>query len=108
MNCYRQPVCVEGPSQSLSFKIDFLVLTSRSRAHRYIFDCYTSSKAGIAQALAKARSSISISFPAFGLRPTYGPPSLEAIAEELLAVMREFEISDRVGYFVADKACPCL
>lgn len=112
-------------------KIDSLVPTSHSTAHRYIVDCYTSSKAGIAQALAKARSSISISFDGWladnqldmlgvtahyldeqlrvktvllGLRPMYGAHSGAAIAEELLALMREFKISDRVGYFVADNA----
>ena len=39
-----------------------------------------------------------------GLRPMYGAHSGAAIAEELLALMREFKISDRVGYFVADNA----
>lgn len=34
----------------------------------------------------------------------YGAHSGAAIAEELLYVMREFKISDRVGYFVADNA----
>lgn len=43
-------------------QIDSLVPTSHSTAHRYIVDCYTSSRAGIAQALAKARSSISVGF----------------------------------------------
>lgn len=112
-------------------RIDSLVPTSHSTAHRYIVDCYTSSKADVAQALAKARSSISISFDGWladnqldmlgvtahyldeqlrvktvllGLRPMYGAHSGAAIAEELLAVMREFKISDRVGYFVADNA----
>jgi len=39
-----------------------------------------------------------------GLRPVYGAHSGAAIAEELLAVMREFKVSDRVGYLVADNA----
>jgi hypothetical protein len=112
-------------------KIDTLILTSHSTAHRYIVDCYTSLKAGIAQALAKARSSISISFDEWlgtnqldmlgvtahyldeqlhvetvllGLRPMYGAHGGAAIAEELLDGMREFKISDRVGYCVADNA----
>ena len=34
----------------------------------------------------------------------YRAHSGAAIAEELLTVMREFKISDRVGYFVADNA----
>lgn len=39
-----------------------------------------------------------------GLRPMYGAHNGVAIAEELLTVMRDFKISDRVGYFVADNA----
>lgn len=81
--------------------------------------------------MAKARSSISISFDEWlagnqlemlgitthyvdeqlcvktmllGFRPMYRAHSGAAIAEELLTVMREFKISDRVGYFVADNA----
>jgi len=39
-----------------------------------------------------------------GLRPMYGAHSGVTIAEELLTVMRDFKISDRVGYFVVDNA----
>jgi hypothetical protein len=112
-------------------RIDSLIPTSHSTAHRYIVDCYVSSKANVAKALAKARSSISVSFDGWladnqldmlgvtahyldeqlriktvllGLRPMYGAHSGTAIAEELLAIMREFKISDRIGYFVADNA----
>jgi len=90
-----------------------------------------SSKVKVTEALAKARSSISVSLDGWladnqldmlgvtahyldeqlrvktvllGLRPMYGAHSGAAIAEELLTVMRDFEISDRVGYFVADNA----
>jgi hypothetical protein len=112
-------------------EIDALVPTSHATAHRYIVECYVSSKAKVTKALAKARSSISVSFDGWladnqldmlgvtahyldeqlhvktvllGLRPMYGAHSGVAIAEELLTVMRDFKISDRVGYFVADNA----
>ncbi|KAM0708529.1 hypothetical protein Q7P35_005181 [Cladosporium inversicolor] len=112
-------------------EIDALVPTSYATAHRYIVECYVSSKAKVTKALAKARSSISVSFDGWladnqldmlgvtahyldeqlhvktvllGLRPMYGAHSGVAIAEELLTVMRDFKISDRVGYFVADNA----
>lgn len=39
-----------------------------------------------------------------GLKPMYGAHSGAAMAEELLTVMRDFKISDRVGYLVADNA----
>lgn len=38
------------------------------------------------------------------LRPSYGARSGVVIAEELLIVMRELKVSDRVGYFVANNA----
>jgi hypothetical protein len=112
-------------------KIDALVPASHATAHRYIVECYVSSKEKVTKALAKARSSISVSFDGWladnqldmlgvtahyldeqlrvktvllGLRPMYGAHSCVAIAEELLTVMRDFKISDRVGYFVADNA----
>lgn len=112
-------------------KIDALVPASHATAHRYIVECYVSSKEKVTKALAKARSSISVSFDGWladnqldmlgvtahyldeqlrvktvllGLRPMYGAHNGVAIAEELLTVMRDFKISDRVGYFVADNA----
>ena len=39
-----------------------------------------------------------------GLKLMYGAHSGVAIAEEMLATMREFKVSDRIGYFVADNA----
>ena len=39
-----------------------------------------------------------------GLKPMYGAHSGVAMAEEMLAIMREFKVSDRIGYFVADNA----
>jgi hypothetical protein len=112
-------------------KVDALIPTSHATAHKYIVDCYTASKATITKALSRARSSISISFDGWladnqldmlgitahyldeqlraktvllGLKPMYGAHTGTAIAEELLATMREFKISDRIGYFVADSA----
>ena len=112
-------------------KIDALVPTSHATAHRYIVERYAASKVKVAEALAKARSSISVSFDGWladnqldmlgitahylderlrvktvllGLKPMYGAHSGVAIAEELLTTMREFKISDRVGYFIADNA----
>jgi hypothetical protein len=112
-------------------KIDDLIPTSHATAHRYIVECYTTSKGKVMKALAKARSSISVSFDGWladnqldmlgvtahyldeqlrvktvllGLRPMYGAHSGIAIAEELLNIMRDFKISDRIGYFVADNA----
>ena len=112
-------------------KIDALVPTSHATAHRWIVEAYTASKAKVAEALAKARSSISVSFDGWladnqldmlgitahylderlrvktvllGLKPMYGAHNGVAIAEELLVTMREFKISDRVGFFIADNA----
>lgn len=112
-------------------KIDALIPSSHATAHRYIVECYATSKVKVTKALAKARSSMSVSFDGWladnqldmlgvtahyldeqlrvktvllGLRPMYGAHSGVAIAEELLTVMREFKISDRVGYLVADNA----
>lgn len=112
-------------------KIDAIVPTSHATAHRYIVECYVSSKTKVTKTLAEARSSISVSFDGWladnqldmlgvtahyldeqlrvktvllGLRPMYGAHSGVAIAEELMTVMRDFKISDRVGYFVADNA----
>lgn len=112
-------------------KIDAIVPTSHATAHRYIVECYVSSKTKVTEALAKAKSSISVSFDGWladnqldmlgvtahyldeqlrvktvllGLRPMYGAHSGVAIAEELMTVMRDFKISDRVGYFVAENA----
>ena len=106
-------------------RIDAILPASYATAHRYIVECYISSKTKVTKALAKARSSISVSFDGWladnqldilgitthyldehlrtktvllGLRPIYGAHSGVAIAEQLLAVMRDFKISDRVGY----------
>ena len=110
-------------------KVDDLIPTSHATAYKYIVDTYVSSKATVAKALSRARNSISTSFDGWlannhldmlgitahyldkqlrvktvllGLKPMYGAHTGTAIAEELLPTMREFRISDRIGYFVAD------
>lgn len=106
-------------------KIKGLIPTSHATAHKYVVDYYRASKATVTGALSRARSSISISFDGWladnqldmlgvtahyldehlrvktvllGLKPMYGAHTGAAIAEELLATMREFKISDRIGY----------
>lgn len=69
MNRLGQPVSEECHSLALrallgidNSRIDALIPTSHVTAYRYIVDYYVSSKARVTEALAKARSSISVSF----------------------------------------------
>ncbi|GAB7336627.1 hypothetical protein MBLNU13_g10318t4 [Cladosporium sp. NU13] len=89
-------------------RIDSLILASHSTAHRYIVDDYTSPKAHIAQALAKARNSIPISFDTWladnqldmlGVTAHYLDEQLRV--KTVLLGLRPIDL---VGYFVADNA----
>lgn len=103
---------------------------SHNTARTYVTDTFTASKDLVVRDLQAARSTITISFDNWladneldllgimahyldkhlklksvllGLRPSYSHTG-ENIAESLLGVLREYQVSDKVGYFVADNA----
>lgn len=117
----------------LSFRnpiVEPLVPQSHRTARDWLVDAFTAAKPVITKSLEKARSTITISFDHWladnqldllgvvahyldnelelktvllALRPAYGHRG-EELQETLLAVLREYKISDKIGYFVADNA----
>ena len=111
--------------------LEGLIPTSPQTAHKYVVDHYRASKPKVVAALSRAQSSISISFDGWladnsldmlgitahyldedlraksvllGLIPMYGAHCGSTVAEQLLTTMREYKVSDRLGYFIADNA----
>ena len=117
----------------LSFQnpiVEPLVPQSHHTARDWILDAFAAAKPAIINSLQEAQSTITISFDHWladneldllgvvahyldkelelrtvllALKPTYGHHG-EELQETLLAVLREYKISDKIGYFVADNA----
>lgn len=117
----------------LSFQnpiVEPLVPQSHHTARDWLVNAFTAAKPHIIESLQKARSTITISFDHWladneldllgvvahyldkelelktvllALKPTYGHHG-EELQETLLAVLREYKIGDKIGYFVADNA----
>jgi hypothetical protein len=117
----------------LSFRnpiVEPIVPQSHHTPRDWLVNAFTAAKPAIIKALQKARSTITISFDNWladneldllgvvahyldkelklktvllALKPSYGHHG-EELQETLLAVLREYKISDKIGYFVADNA----
>lgn len=112
-------------------KVSLIVPQNHSTTARWILKLFAGSKPAIIRSLARARSKISISFDAWksdneldllgifahyldenlqlktvmlGLRNTYGNHDGEAMKDELLHVIQECQITDKLGFFIADNA----
>jgi hypothetical protein len=123
----------ENLKMLLSFQnpiIKPLVPRSHTTAHHWLLDAFTAAKPTVIRSLQRARSTISISFDNWladneldllgvvahyldkelelktillALKPSFGHHGKD-LQETLLAVLREYKISDKIGYFVADNA----